>query len=137
MTTWFRKAGKTVLSERGRARVSNGAVLTDSLARDAPGNQEIKLLLKEMERLAAGQLAEPVDVTHYTGLHRDLAVCAEKIRQLIFGFAAELQVTAAQVASVGEQIQDAVTQSDHLVSAFDALKANAASIERQHCAGFG
>jgi len=89
----------------------------------------MKLLLKEMERLAAGQLAAPVDVKHYTGLCRDLAVCAEKIRQLIFGFAAELQVTAAQVASVEEQIQDAVTQSDHLVSAFDALKANTASIE--------
>ncbi len=124
MTKWFRKACKTVLSERGCIAAHKSAVLPDSPAeaRDAPENQE-------MERLAAGQLAAPVDVKHYTGLYRDLAVCAEKIRQLIFGFAAELQVTAAQVASVEEQIQDAVTQSDHLVSAFDALKANTASIE--------
>lgn len=90
---------------------------------------EMELLLAEMERLAAGRIAEPVNLEHYSGMRRDLAARAEDLRQLVYGFAAELQVTVAQVASATAQIQEAVALADELAGAFDNLRNSTALVE--------
>lgn len=91
--------------------------------------REMELLLAEMERLAAGQIAEPVNLEHYSGMRRDLAVRAEELRRLIFGFAGEIQVTAAQVASAEQQIEEAAEWAGKLAHAFDELKTNTSGME--------
>jgi len=91
--------------------------------------QEMRILRDELERLAAGKIASPVRLEQYSGSWSDLAKYTEEIRKMAFGFASELQVTVAQVASAGEQIQAAVALVDSLTRAFDDLKKNTGSVE--------
>lgn len=92
------------------------------------GAREMALLRAELERLGAGDLARPVETARYRGAWAELAGRVEALRTLISGFAAELQVTADQVASAVDQMQGAVTRADELGQILAELQAAGASV---------
>ncbi|KUK41739.1 MAG: Methyl-accepting chemotaxis protein [Clostridia bacterium 62_21] len=87
------------------------------------------LFRTELERLAAGRLAAPVDATAYRGPWRELAAFAESLRRLVSGFITELEVTAAQVASAVEQMEMAVARAAGLADAHTELRTAASSVD--------
>ncbi len=86
-------------------------------------------LIQEMNRIAAGHIAEPIKPENYSGIWTELASSAEAIRQMVFNFYCELQATDAQVSSSKEQIGETVKLIDGLADAFQGLKNDAVQVE--------
>ncbi|HWP96521.1 MAG TPA: methyl-accepting chemotaxis protein [Syntrophomonadaceae bacterium] len=100
------------------------------LEEDSKTFEQADLLLEAMNQIAAGQIGDPVKMENFSGIWLKLAASTEAIRQLVFNFYCELQVTDAQVASSKEQIGETMKMVDGLALAFHDLKSDAAQMER-------
>jgi Methyl-accepting chemotaxis protein len=91
--------------------------------------EQVGLLLEAMNQIVEGNITDPIKIEKFSGFWQKLAAGTEAIRQLVFDFYCELQVTYAQVASSKQQINETVMLVNDLAAALGHLKNDAALME--------
>lgn len=92
--------------------------------------EQVSLLLEAMNQIIAGNITDSVKMENFSGFWLKLAAGTEAIRQLVYDFYCELQVTYAQVASSKQQINETIELVNDLAVALGDLRNDAALMEK-------